>query len=164
MKATVQGSGVKVRRKPQPAPGVTSRPDVTHAISVEYGRVRLSKMREVRGKYDGSDFTVTTTRYLDGTVRTVSSSAQYRNEKVTMEAVPSRTRDITDFGRLSVAAKKLAQSMSAYGPQNPPSAEQVTTFVMGYQNLQEWRRQAQERMTRAEGEIDVVEELLTRFM
>ena len=25
-------------------------PDVTHAISVEYGRVRLSKMRQVRGK------------------------------------------------------------------------------------------------------------------
>lgn len=164
MKAIVQAAGVQQRRKPRPAPGVTSRFDVTHAISVEYGRVRLSKMTEARGKINGKDFTVTTIRYLDGTVRTVSGTAQLTQEKVTMEAVPSRTRDITDFGRLSVAAKKLAQSMSAYGPQNPPSAEQVTTFVMGYKNLQEWRRQAQEKMTRAEGEIEVVEQVLARFL
>jgi hypothetical protein len=165
MKAVVHsGGGSPQQRAPRQDAGTTGR-DVTHAIKVEpSGRVRLSEEREVRGKYCGSDFIVTTTRYLDGTVRQVSQSGSYREEDVRMEAVPSRTRDITDYGRLTIAAKRLTQSMATYGPDNPPSPEQITTFVMGYQNLQEWRRQAQEKMTRAEGEIDVVEQVLTRFM
>jgi hypothetical protein len=78
--------------------------------------------------------------------------------------VPARTKDTMDFGRLSTAAKALASSMSKYSADNEPSPEQVTTFLVGYQNLLEFRRAARARMTQAEGEIDAVENMLRQFL
>jgi len=37
-------------------------------------------------------------------------------------------------------------------------------FIAGYRNLLEWRRKVRQQMTRAEGEIDAVETLLTQIL
>ena len=114
---------------------------------------------------DGDPLDVVTTQYLDGKALRVASTRKYfQEDEVAFDAVPARTKDITDFGRLTTAAKSLAVSMAAYGPNNEPSSEQLAVFISGYRNLLEWRRKVRQQMTRAEGEIDAVETLLTQIL
>jgi hypothetical protein len=128
-------------------------------------RVRIGRTKERRGSVDGDPLDVVTTQYLDGNALRVASTRKYfQEEEVAFDAVPTQTKDITDFGRLTTAAKSLAVSMAAFGPDNEPSSEQLAVFVTGYRNLLEWRRRASEQMTRAEGEIDVVETMLTQML
>jgi hypothetical protein len=128
-------------------------------------RVRIGRTKERKGGIDGDPLDVVTTQYLDGKALRVSSTRKYfQEDEVAFDAVPARTKDITDFGRLTTAAKSLAVSMAAFGPDNEPSSEQLAVFIAGYRNLLEWRRRAREQMTRAEGEIDVGEILLTQML
>lgn len=128
-------------------------------------RVRIGRTKERKGAIDGYPLDVVTTQYLDGKALRVSSTRQYFHEdEVAFDAVPARTKDITDFGRLTTAAKSLAVSMAAFGPNNEPNPEQLAVFVPGYRNLLEWRRRAREQMTRAESEIDAVETMLTQIL
>ena len=107
-----------------------------------------------------------TSEYLDGGSVEHVSAGTYIDQKVTpmTTVVPAGTKDTMDFGRLSVAAKALASSMSKYGPGNEPTPGQVTTFIMGYQNMLEFQRAVRSRMAQAEGEIDVVENMLRQFL
>ena len=102
-------------------------------------RVRLSRVVEHKGAYNGEPFIQITSEYLDGGTVEHISAGTYNQQKVTpmTTVIPARTKDAMEFGRLSVAAKALASSMSKYGADNEPSPEQVTTFLMGYQNLLE---------------------------
>jgi hypothetical protein len=128
-------------------------------------RVRIGRTKERKGAIDGDPLDVVTTQYLDGKALRVASTREYfQEDEVAFDAVPARTKDITDFGRLTTAAKSLAVSMAAFGPDNEPSSEQLAVFVTGYRNLLEWRRRASEQMTRAEGEIDAVETMLTQML
>jgi hypothetical protein len=128
-------------------------------------RVRVGRTKERKGSVGGDPLDVVTTQYLDGKAIRVASTRQYfQEDEVAFDAVPVRTKDITDFGRLTTAAKSLAVSMAPYGPNNEPSPAQLAVFINGYRNLLEWRRKVREQMTRAEGEIDVVETLLTQIL
>jgi len=128
-------------------------------------RVRIGRTKERRGAIDGDPLDVVTTQYLDGKALRVASTRKYfQEDEMAFDAVPARTKDITDFGRLTTAAKSLAVSMAAYGPDNEPSSEQLAVFISGYRNLLEWRRKVRQQMTRAEGEIDAVETLLTQII
>ena len=128
-------------------------------------RVRMGRTKERKGMIDGDPLDVVTTQYLDGkALRVASSRLYFQEDEVAFDAVPARTKDITDFGRLTTAAKSLAVSMAAYGPDNEPSSEQLAVFIAGYRNLLEWRRKVRQQMTRAEGEIDAVETLLTQIL
>jgi hypothetical protein len=129
-------------------------------------RVRLSRVIEHKGAIRGEPFIQMTSDYLDGGTVEHISAGNYIDQKVTpmTTVVPARTKDTMDFGRLSTAAKALASSMSKYSAENEPSPEQVTTFLVGYQNLLEFRRAARARMTQAEGEIDAVENILRQFL
>ena len=128
-------------------------------------RVRMGRTKERKGAIDGDPLDVVTTQYLDGKALRVASTRKYfQEDEVAFDAVPARTKDITDFGRLTTAAKALAVSMVPYGPDNEPSPEQLAVFINGYRNLLEWRRKVREQMTRAEGEIDAVETLLTQII
>jgi hypothetical protein len=128
-------------------------------------RVRIGRTKERKGDVGGYPLDVVTTQYLDGKALRVASTKQYfQEDEVAFDAVPARTKDITDFGRLTTAAKALAVSMAKYGPDNEPSSEQLAVFIAGYRNLLEWRRKVRQQMTRAEGEIDAVETLLTQIL
>jgi hypothetical protein len=128
-------------------------------------RVRMGRTKERKGLIDSDPLDVVTTQYLDGKALRVASTRKYfQEDEVAFDAVPARTKDITDFGRLTTAAKSLAVSMAAYGPDNEPSSEQLAVFIAGYRNLLEWRRKVRQQMTRAEGEIDAVETLLTQIL
>jgi hypothetical protein len=128
-------------------------------------RVRIGRTKERKGMIDGDPLDVVTTQYLDGKALRVASTRKYfQEDEVAFDAVPARTKDITDFGRLTTAAKSLAVSMAPFGPDNEPSSEQLAVFINGYRNLLEWRRKVREQMTRAEGEIDAVETLLTQIL
>jgi hypothetical protein len=128
-------------------------------------RVRIGRTKERKGMIDGDPLDVVTTQYLDGkALRVASTRLYFQEDEVAFDAVPARTKDITDFGRLTTAAKSLAVSMAAYGPDNEPSSEQLAVFIAGYRNLLEWRRKVRQQMTRAEGEIDAVEILLTQII
>ena len=128
-------------------------------------RIRIGRTKERKGMIDGDPLDVVTTQYLDGKALRVASTRKYfQEDEVAFDAVPARTKDITDFGRLTTAAKSLAVSMAAYGPNNEPSSEQLAVFISGYRNLLEWRRKVRQQMTRAEGEIDAVETLLTQIL
>jgi hypothetical protein len=128
-------------------------------------RVRVGRTKERKGSVGGDPLDVVTTQYLDGKAIRVASTRQYfQEDEVAFDAVPVRTKDITDFGRLTTAAKALAVSMAPYGPNNEPSPAQLAVFINGYRNLLEWRRKVRQQITRAEGEIDVVETLLTQIL
>jgi hypothetical protein len=164
-------------QKPPFGKGSSSSPKTSHSslIVVERhlcgsscdgtSRVRIGRTKERKGMIDGDPLDVVTTQYLDGkALRVASSRLYFQEDEMAFDAVPARTKDITDFGRLTTAAKSLAVSMSEYGPTNEPSSEQLAVFINGYRNLLEWRRKVREQMTRAEGEIDVVEALLTQIL
>lgn len=128
-------------------------------------RVRIGRTKERKGAIEGDPLDVVTTQYLDGkALRVASTRKYYQEDEVAFDAVPARTKDITDFGRLTTAAKSLAVSMAAFGPDNEPSSEQLAVFINGYRNLLEWRRKVRQQMTQAEGEIDAVETLLTQIL
>jgi hypothetical protein len=128
-------------------------------------RVRIGRAKERKGSIDGDPLDVVTTQYLDGKALRVASTRKYfQEDEMAFDAVPARTKDITDFGRLTTAAKSLAVSMAAFGPDNEPSSEQLAVFIAGYRNLLEWRRKVRQQVTRAEGEIDAVEILLTQML
>ena len=138
---------------------------ITVASHAGLSRVRIGRTKERKGDVGGYPLDVVTTQYLDGKALRVASTRQYfQEDEVAFDAVPARTKDITDFGRLTTAAKSLAVSMAAYGPDNEPSSEQLAVFIAGYRNLLEWRRKVRQQMTRAEGEIDAVETLLTQIL
>jgi len=125
----------------------------------------MGRTKERKGMIDGDPLDVVTTQYLDGkALRVASSRLYFQEDEVAFDAVPARTKDITDFGRLTTAAKALAVSMAPFGPDNEPSSEQLAVFISGYRNLLEWRRKVRQQMTRAEGEIDAVETLLTQII
>ena len=127
-------------------------------------RVRIGRTKERKGAIDGDPLDVVTTQYLDGkALRVASTRSYFQEDEVAFDAVPARTKDITDFGRLTTAAKSLAVSMAEFS-KSEPSSEQLAVFIAGYRNLMEWRRKAREQMTRAEGEIDMVEILLTQML
>jgi hypothetical protein len=158
-------SGRKVPPQSPTTPAISRSTVITLDDSTGLQRVRIGRTKERKGMIDGSPLDVVTTQYLDGKALRVSSSRLYfQEDEVAFDAVPARTKDITDFGRLTTAAKSLAVSMAAFGPDNEPSSEQLAVFVTGYRNLLEWRRRASEQMTRAEGEIDAVETMLTQML
>ena len=84
-------------------------------------RVRMGRTKERKGLINGDPLDVVTTQYLDGkALRVASSRLYFQEDEVAFDAVPARTKDITDFGRLTTAAKSLAVSMAPYGPDNEP--------------------------------------------
>jgi hypothetical protein len=158
-------SGRKVPPQSPTTPSISRSTVITLDGSTGLQRVRIGRTKERKGMIDGSPLDVVTTQYLDGKALRVASTHQYFQEsEIPFDAVPARTKDITDFGRLTTAAKSLAVSMAAFGLNNEPNPEQLAVFVTGYRNLLEWRRRAREQMTRAEGEIDAVETMLTQIL
>lgn len=132
-------------------------------------RVRLSRVKQTNGSIliDGraQPMKVVTTSYLDGAAREVATAGSYDQEtEVALAAIPARSEDVTDFGRLTRATKAQAVAMSEFGAKNPPSPEQLTVFVAGYRSLLEWREMARRRMTEAEGQIDVIEAMLSTML
>lgn len=122
-------------------------------------RVRLRLYSYVKGALLGVPFQMHETYYLDGSTLVTAVSNKIVTERHPMAqpaAIPVRTKDVTDFGRLAQAATTLVGQMSQYSDENPPSPEQMEAFVMGYQGILEWKRKAVEQMTRAEGQIDMV--------
>jgi hypothetical protein len=128
-------------------------------------RVRLHQTKQRKGYVNGEPFTQTTTTYLDGRqISICTAGPSYQKEDMSSAAIPTRTKDVTDFGRLTQAAQALAQTMGRFTADNPPSADQLESLIRSYQNLLEWRRKARESMSRAEGEIDAVQGMLTQFL
>lgn len=147
----------------------TSRLVVVEADSAGVRRVRVGRSKSTNGcvLIDGRSHTMTTvaTSYLDGHYRVVTTAGSYYQEdEMPRDVVPARSKDVTDFGRLTAAAKALAVSMAEFGADNPPSAAQVAAFIGGYRNLLEWRRKVREQMMQAEGQIDMVETMLGQFL
>jgi hypothetical protein len=164
-------SGRKVQPQSPTLPSISRSSVITveqcqfAANTLILSRVRIGRTKERKGSVGGDPLDVVTTQYLDGkALRVASTRLYFQEDEVAFDAVPARTKDITDFGRLTTAAKSLAVSMAAYGPDNEPSSEQLAVFIAGYRNLLEWRRKVRQQMTRAEGEIDVVETLLTQIL
>jgi len=157
-------SGRKVRPQSPTSPSISRSSVITADCSTGLWRVRIGRTKERKGAIDGDPLDVVTTQYLDGkALRVASTRSYFQEDEVAFDAVPAHTKDITDFGRLTTAAKSLAVSMAEFS-KSEPSPAQVAVFVNGYRNLLEWRRKAREQMTRAEGEIDVVEILLTQML
>jgi hypothetical protein len=157
-------SGRKVRPQSPTSPSISRSSVITADCSTGLWRVRIGRTKERKGAIDGDPLDVVTTQYLDGkALRVASTRSYFQEDEVAFDAVPAHTKDITDFGRRTTAAKSLAVSMAEFS-KSEPSPAQVAVFVNGYRNLLEWRRKAREQMTRAEGEIDVVEILLTQML
>lgn len=158
-------AGRKVPPQSSSSTSMTRSSVITVDASTGLSRVRMGRTKERKGDVGGYPLDVVTTQYLDGKALRVAATKQYfQEDEVAFDAVPARTKDITDFGRLTTAAKSLAVSMAAFGPDNEPSSEQLAVFIAGYRNLLEWRRKVRQQMTRAEGEIDAVETLLTQIL
>jgi len=132
------------------------------------GVLRLRMERETR--WDevamlGEPVVQVFSRYMDGVeTRVLTAGAQRTETVVTWEAVPARTQDVLDFGRLQAAATALTRQMAAYGPNNPPPPEQVASWLLAFGNLQAWRKEAEARFVGADGQIGTVSTLLRQFL
>lgn len=180
MKATVQHKAPRRRvdRLPGKATGEPSRPSTSRVITIERDdprelvpiaemtyRVRLERVVEPKGYLGGAAAATTTTTYLDGLCVTRTAAGEFfQEETMTNAAIPVRSKDVADFGRLSQAAAALAKVLGRYSADNPPSAEQMESILRSYRNILEWRRKARESLTRAEGEIDVLEQMLRQLL
>lgn len=139
-------------------------------------KVRMSAQLKVQsGNLNGVPAFKDRRFYLDGTeARTLTTRqdvpgqgevVEKRTESImAWEAVPARTNDVLDFGRLEQAAKALTGQMMEFGPDNPPSPEQVVAFAQSWQHLQTWRKEAEARFTAADGQIGTVGTLLRQFL
>lgn len=125
-------------------------------------RVRLLRSTTTGFMHDMADGTTTRTRYLDGGGTVVTVAGDYRSESLmAFEAVPGRTQDVLDLGRLAVATQTLAKAMAA----NPdPSVEQVALWLQSYAGLRDWQKAAQARLEQAEGQIDSIGVMVQRFL
>jgi hypothetical protein len=130
-------------------------------------RVRLARVRQSLGLYQGEPHTMEDCLHLDGiqTRTTIRLGRAHRERSdMTIAAIPVRSQDVTDFGRLQTAATTLSVAIQQFGPTNRPSPEQAEAIVRSYQGLLEWRRKAREKMTAAEGQIDLTEALLKAML
>ena len=128
-------------------------------------RVRLLRSTLTGFSHNMQPGTTVRTRYLDGGGTAVTTAGSYRSEsELAFEAVPGRTQDVLDLGRLSLAASTLARQMGQHGPGNAPSAEQVAVWLRSYQGLLDWKKAAEQRMTKAQGEIDSIGVVLGQFL
>jgi hypothetical protein len=102
------------------------------------------------------------TQYLDGghEVRTPNIT----EESDMSDAVKAKTANIADFGRIKIATEKLAQQMRQYSTANPPSPEQLATFIRSYQNILRWRDGVLDQLNAAAGQIDAVQGMLERWL
>src|SRR5690349_25134403 len=130
---------------------------------------RIILMRPVSGGMwvSGKATTRTETRYLDGTVTAVLDDGETQEDPVTIgfEALPARTQDVLDLGRLSMATQILARQMGEQAASGErPSPAQFKAWVDSYRGLAEWKRGAERRMSQAQGQIDAVGTALSRFI
>jgi hypothetical protein len=115
----------------------------------------------------GRATTRTETRYLDGTVTAVLDDGQTQEDPVVIgfEAMPARTQDVLDLGRLSMATQLLARQMGEQAATGErPSPAQIKAWVDSYRGLAEWKREAERRMAQAQGQIDAVGTVLAQFL
>lgn len=130
-------------------------------------RVRLAVLREQKGQYLAYPFYVEDVYYLDGLHESTQLSKDKINtDRTIMEpaAVPMRTKDVMDFGRLQTAVQTLVGQMQRYNPEKDPDGEQMQSFIRSYQTILEWQRRAKEQFTMAEGQIDVAATVLRGVM
>lgn len=131
-------------------------------------RIRLARVRTSLGLYRGQPHDMEDCLHLDGiqTRTTIREGKAYRErtDMGTPPAIPVRSQDVTDFGRLQQAATLLSVQIQEFGPLNRPSPEQVESLVRSYQGILEWRRKARERMNAAEGQVDLTEALLKAML
>ena len=128
-------------------------------------RIRLARSVDRSAVLNGQPTTRTKTRYLDGTGTHVVEAGQSRSEiPMAFEAVPARTQDVLDLGRLSNAAGALASQMRAHGPGSQPSPEQLAVWLKSYQGLLSWKKAADDRLVKAQGEIDTIGLVLGQFL
>lgn len=148
------------------------RPGTTHvitgALDGAVSRVRLHQERSSNGNYNGRPIQTTKTTYLDGTVVTehVFDGAPPQIERTTMaaSAIPVRSKDVVDFGRLRSAVTTLTQQMASYDVEADPDGEQLQAFLRSYQGILAWQEKAKVAMAEADGQIDVAAALLRRAM
>lgn len=165
MKATVARQETRI---PRVAPFREGRSDLIVPVEDDgVSRIRLARVRSSLGLYAGQPHLMEDSLFLDGTnTRTTIRLGQPHRERIDMTtaAIPVRSQDVTDFGRLQQAATLLSVQLQAYGPTNPPTPEQTEALLGSYRGLLEWRRKARERMTAAEGQIDLTEALLKAML
>lgn len=128
-------------------------------------RIRMERlMSSGEGWLNGHPVSKDHRFYLDGSEVVVMTAGDVTMHQQRWEAVPARTQDVLDFGRLEMAASALTRQMAAFDRDNPPAAEQVALWLQGWANLQAWRKEAESRFTAADGQIDTVRILVRSFI
>ena len=141
--------------------------DVTDAVTVD--RVPLSVDVTTGFAIAGRPGTRRDTQYLDGgyvqeSFTTRDHSNYFATETDMPDAVSSRTSNIADFGRIKIAASKLAGQMASYNAASPPSPEQLAVFIRSYQNMVRWRTAVEAQMEMANGQMSTIEGMLDRWL
>lgn len=165
MRATVERGRKTGRRSSTPTPGRTD--VIVPVMDQGVARIRLARERVEKGNFAGSLMVEETSHYLDGsTLRAIITRDRTIYERSTMgtAAIPLRSRDVTDFGRLEQAVQTLVRQMQQFGPDNPPTAEQQEALIAAYHGILAWKEKANAQMARADGQIDTAAILLRQVM
>lgn len=104
--------------------------------------------------------------YLDGEEVTdiVSDGRKIASSTSRPEALPVRTNDIADFGRLQAAAVALIQAMGQFSEENPASPEQLERLLTSYQNLIQWQIDIKRKVDQSNASIDLVAGRIRQLM
>jgi hypothetical protein len=99
--------------------------------------------------------------YLDGVTRIYGTEGKMKEERLPMAKPEIKT--VADFGRISTAAQKVAAHLTRYRNVRP-TPDQLGVLLLSYQGLLAQREEAQKKLTQADGEIQTVGRLLSKFV
>lgn len=133
------------------------------ALDQPIERIRLRRTVDSAGYGEGYREVVST--YLDGTecFEQYQDGKPVRTEWRMATVRPARSAEVIDIGTLRAAVAALATQAQMYSPDHRPSDAQLTSMLHSYRQILEWRRQARESLSNAEGAIDVAATFMKRL-
>jgi len=125
-------------------------------------RIRIGTVLSVVGLHQGLPYYERVSLYLDGQrlVETLYGNGIVQREWffVGENVIPTRTREVVDFGRLDQAVQGLVTIMGRINESGQaPTDEQMSSLYISRENVLEWQRRAHAEMATADSQIDIME-------
>jgi hypothetical protein len=125
-------------------------------------RIRLSTLLAVLGLNQGLPYYERVSLYLDGQmlVETLYGNGivERKWDFVGENVIPTRSKEVIDFGRLDQAVQGLVTIMGRINESGQaPTDDQMSSLYISRENVLEWQRRAHAEMATADSQIDLME-------
>lgn len=132
-------------------------------------RIRLGTELVPAGVSSGLPYYLRVSIYLDGQVLAedlygngiVKREWRFMGEQV----IPSRSKEVVDFGRLDQAVQGLVTIMGRIAESGKePDPDQMSSLIVSRENVLEWQRRAHAEMSTADSQINIMETMFRQVV